>query len=193
MVNCKLQKKVKRRIIFNEENQVNNNATVVNQAKRNYLGNKTVVKATKGKFKVASKDGKQKEVKDNHGNNKTCAFQEASTSSLEKDGNEKQNQDDGINLIVEGDDPEELDYVDNLVDEDNNILNDSQLPEEDLLHLSGDVNSASELNDEELLSNLRVKNLFNKFWEEKMSQMKAAGKQVENVKSSVLPTTSQRV
>ena len=48
----------------------------------------------------------------------------------------------------------------------------------------GEVTSASELQDEELLSNPRVKNLFNKFWEEKMTEMTASNKQGKDCKKT---------
>ena len=70
---------------------------------------------------------------------------------------------DGVNLDIEGT-LEELDYVDDIVDEE---LSDF----DEVTEIEETVTSAEQLSDEQLVSLLRVKNLFNKFWEEKMSAL----------------------
>ena len=112
---------------------------------------------------------------------------------------------DGICLTLEG---EELDYVDDVIDDPTEFEPSSTAVENDsgenVVVNSGGMNSSSvqqgpssqtddevptnnvekrtvaEMNEEELMSLPRVKNLFNQFWEEKMKEMGSLGEETPN-------------
>ena len=94
---------------------------------------------------------------------------------------------DGIDLTIDVD-PEELDYVDNIEDpaELDQLMEDDPLVEA-LGNVAEnttdkDLSSASDLADDKILQLPCVKNLFNRFWDEKMKEISNSGNKGNNIR-----------